>query len=68
MLRTYWHPMPNMATEEVPGKLIVLEGTDGVGRSTQIAMLKSWLESSGLAVFDTGLTRSNLAGRDLQEA
>jgi dTMP kinase len=68
MLRTYWHPIPSMPQEDIPGKLIVLEGTDGVGRSTQIEMLKQWLESSGLAVYDTGLTRSNLAGRDLQAA
>jgi dTMP kinase len=67
-LRSYWHPLPDAPTEDVPGKLIVLEGTDGVGRSTQIEMLKRWLESLGLAVFDTGLTRSNLAGRDLQSA
>jgi dTMP kinase len=68
MLKTYWHPIPSMPQEDIPGKLIVLEGTDGVGRSTQIEMLKQWLESSGLAVYDTGLTRSNLAGRDLQAA
>jgi dTMP kinase len=68
MLQTYWHPMPAMPAEDVIGKLIVLEGTDGVGRSTQIELLKNSLESSGLAVYDTGLTRSNLAGRDLQQA
>ncbi len=68
MLRSYWHPMPTMPSDHIPGKLIVLEGTDGVGRSTQIQMIKNWLESSGVAVFDTGLTRSNLAGRDLQRA
>ena len=68
VLNSYWHPMPNMPTEDVPGKLVVLEGTDGVGRSTQTEMLKTWLESSGLAVHDTGLTRSNLAGRHLQKA
>lgn len=67
-LRSYWHPIPNIPTEDVPGKLIVLEGTDGVGRSTQIGMLKNWIESLGLAVHDTGLTRSVLAGRDLQAA
>lgn len=67
-LRSYWHPLTTMPSEDVAGKLIVLEGTDGVGRSTQIEMIKRWLESMGLAVFDTGLTRSNLAGRDLQAA
>ena len=68
MHRSYWHRMPNMPEDDVPGKLIVLEGTDGVGRSTQIGMLRAWLESSGLAVHDTGFTRSNLAGRHLQKA
>lgn len=67
-LKSYWHPLTTMPNEDVVGKLIVLEGTDGVGRSTQIEMIKRWLESMGLAVFDTGLTRSNLAGRDLQAA
>jgi len=52
----------------VTGKLIVLEGTDGVGRSTQTRMLRNWLESSGLGVYDTGLTRGELAGRHIQEA
>lgn len=68
MLPCYWKPMPDLPAEDVPGKLIVLEGTDGVGRSTQTGMLKTWMESSGLAVYDTGLTRSNLAGAHLQAA
>lgn len=36
--------------KEKAGKLIVVEGTDGVGRSTQVEMLKSWLEVEGYAV------------------
>jgi dTMP kinase len=67
-VETYWLRPPGLVDDELPGKLIVLEGTDGVGRSTQTRLLKNWLESSGLAVFDTGLTRSQLAGRDLNEA
>lgn len=67
-IESYWHAYPGLAEGEYPGRLIVLEGTDGVGRSTQISLLKRWLESSGVAVFDTGLTRSNLAGRHLREA
>lgn len=68
-IESYWHPLPGEEVgEDYPGRLIVLEGTDGVGRSTQIHLLKRWLESSGIAVFDTGLTRSNLAGRHLREA
>lgn len=67
-IESYGHPFPGLVAEDYPGRLIVLEGTDGVGRSTQIALLKQWLESSGIAVYDTGLTRSNLAGRHLREA
>ncbi|MFQ3583142.1 MAG: thymidylate kinase [Chloracidobacterium sp.] len=60
--------LPGFQEKTLPGRLIVLEGTDGVGRSTQIALLKTWLESSGFAVLDTGLTRSLLAGRGLKKA
>lgn len=68
-IESYWHPMADIAGEpDYPGRLIVLEGTDGVGRSTQISLLRRWLESSGVAVFDTGLSRSNLAGRHLRQA
>lgn len=52
----------------LPGRLIVLEGTDGVGRSTQIALLHEWVESKGYAVQATGLKRSDLAGRGIKEA
>ncbi|GER87957.1 thymidylate kinase [Dictyobacter vulcani] len=57
------------AKEEIlPGRLIVLEGTDGVGRSTQMQLLRPWLESSGYAVVDSEMTRSELAGSGLKEA
>ncbi|MFC2015368.1 dTMP kinase [Chloroflexota bacterium] len=52
----------------LPGRLIVLEGTDGVGRSTQIALLREWLEGRGYAVQATGLKRSMLAGRGIKDA
>ena len=67
--RYYWIPVPGIDPEEpLPGKLIVVEGTDCVGRSTQTRMLRNWLESSGLAVYDTGLRRGSLAGRDILRA
>jgi dTMP kinase len=53
---------------DTPGKLIVLEGTDAVGRSTQIMLLRRWLEDSGYAVSDTGLRRSALCGPGLDAA
>ena len=57
-----------MNLADLTGKLIVIEGTDGVGRSTQIDLLKPWLEQEGRAVLDTGLTRSDLAGRGIKQA
>lgn len=53
---------------EIRGKLIVVEGPDGVGRSTQIAELKRWLEGRGSAVIETGFTRSALAGKGIKQA
>ncbi len=60
--------LPEINLEELKGKLIVLEGTDGVGRSTHIGLLKQWLENHGHAVLDTGMTRSALAGKRLKQA
>ena len=50
---------------EITGQLIVIEGMDGSGRSTQITLLQEWLESEGFAVTTSGLRRSNLVGRDI---
>src|SRR6266702_5679627 len=54
--------------ELLPGRMIVIEGTDGVGRSTQLNLLRPWLESSGYAVVDTEMTRSVLVGAGLKRA
>jgi dTMP kinase len=62
------HAMPYLPREGCTGKLIVLEGTDGVGRSTQTLMLKEWLEVQGYAVLDTGWTRSKLVGQAITDA
>lgn len=51
-----------------PGKLIAIEGTDGVGRTTQTEMLKAYLESQGFAVVETGAARSELAGKGIKRA
>jgi dTMP kinase len=64
----YGYGLPGMKHKSLPGKLIVLEGTDGVGRSTQVALLKEWLESEGYAVSATGLKRGKLAGKGIQQA
>ena len=67
-LRFYGHQPSSIEGGELPGRLIVLEGTDGVGRSTQIALLTEWLEARGYAVVSTGLRRSDLAGRGIARA
>lgn len=64
----YGHAPPGIADAELPGRLIVIEGTDGVGRSTQVALLKEKLEASGYAVMSTGFRRSELAGRGIRRA
>ena len=64
----YGEGLPEVDTRELHGRLIVIEGTDGVGRSTQVSMLKPWLESNGHAVLDTGMTRSALAGKGIKQA
>jgi dTMP kinase len=35
----------------LPGKLFVVEGTDGSGKSTQLSLLHQWLKSEGYPVF-----------------
>jgi dTMP kinase len=68
MRQTYGKQLPGMRLTDLPGKLIVIEGTDGAGRSTQINLLKPWLEELGHAVLDTGMTRSRLAGEGIRRA
>lgn len=67
-LQFYSEPLPGVDTSELLGKLIVIEGPDAVGRSTQIALLRHWLEQEGHAVLDTGMARSALAGKGIQMA
>lgn len=64
----YGPGLPGIDTSDFIGKLVVLEGTDGVGRSTQLSLLKLWLEASGHAVMDTELTESAITGEGLKRA
>jgi dTMP kinase len=66
--RFFGAPPPGFQDAMLPGRLIVIEGTDGVGRSTQVSLLSEWLESRGYAVVNTGLRRSELAGRGIERA
>ena len=68
MRQTYGKMLPGMKLSDLAGKLIVLEGTDCAGRTTQINMLRPWLEQQGHAVLDTGMTRSVLAGDGIRRA
>ncbi len=67
-LSYYRTALPGVDYSELQGKLIVVEGPDAVGRSTQIRGLKPWLEGLGHAVLDTGMARSALAGKGIKEA
>lgn len=64
----YGAGFPYKDVGDITGKLIVVEGTDGVGRSTQINLLRNWLEKNGFAVSDTGLRRSPLTQPGLDKA
>lgn len=67
-LTFYRTPLPGVEISELQGKLIVIEGPDAVGRSTQVRRLKTWLEEAGHAVLDTGMARSALAGKGIRQA
>ncbi|HEV8041394.1 MAG TPA: hypothetical protein VGP62_21140 [Bryobacteraceae bacterium] len=67
-LEFYSETLAGVSQEELQGKLIVIEGPDSVGRSTQVSRLRTWLEHQGHAVLDTGLARGALAGKGIQQA
>ena len=48
---------------QLPGKLIAVEGLDGSGKSTQLYLLKRWLELRGLKVFFTEWNSSVIVKR-----
>ncbi|NOS80596.1 MAG: dTMP kinase [Nitrospira sp.] len=49
-----------MTPHPYPGKLIIVEGIDGSGKSTQLLLLHKWLESKGYKVFFTEWNSSEL--------
>jgi dTMP kinase len=51
-----------------PGKLFVVEGTDGSGKSTQLALLHQWLKSAGHPVFFSEWNSSPLVKDTMRRA
>src|SRR6187401_2385199 len=66
--RYYGRGIPYLPIDGTPGKLIAIEGTDGVGRTTQIQLLREWLEVKGYGVIETGWTRSELMAPTIELA
>ena len=64
----YGQGIPGVKLERLNGKLIVVEGADGSGRSTQIVRLVEWLESGRHATVQVGLKRSTLVSEELEQA
>jgi len=52
--------MKSIAELRFPGRLVAVEGLDGSGKSTQIHLLKRWLELQGLKVFFSEWNSSEL--------
>ncbi len=66
--RTYGTRLPGFPEGPLHGKLVVVEGADGSGRTTEVALLREWLEVEGHAVVDTGLRRSDLVSGEIDKA
>jgi dTMP kinase len=64
----YGHGIKHLQDVEIKGRLIVIEGPDASGRSTQIANITAKLEADGHAVLNTGLKRSELVSKGILEA
>lgn len=60
--------IPYLDDLEISGRLIVIEGPDASGRSTQIELLTTKLEADGYAVLNTGLKRSDIIGEGILDA
>ena len=53
---------------DFPGKLFVVEGVDGSGKSTQLDLLRNWLESKGRNVIFTEWNSSKLISKTIKQA
>jgi len=64
----YGHGIPGVDLQRLSGKLFVVEGADGSGRSTQIVRLVEYLEKCGHGTVQVGLKRSTLVSEELEQA
>ncbi len=67
-VRFYGKGLPKLPDTSLKGLLIVLEGADGCGRTTQSTLLRQWLERLGYPTIEIGLKRSVLVGQELEQA
>lgn len=67
-MQFYGDGIPGINPQELTGRLIVMEGADGSGRSTQMDILRDALENKGHATVNVGLRRSTLVSEELKEA
>ena len=65
---TYGRTLPRIKYDKLEGTLIVIEGADASGRSTQVEIIKNWLERLGYAAVSFGLKRSQLIAEEIEEA
>jgi len=63
-----WIYMALNLKHNYPGKLVVVEGVDGSGKSTQLNLLKNWLEDRGQKVIFTEWNSSKLISKTIKEA
>ena len=51
-----------------PGRLFIVEGIDGSGKSTQLMLLQKWLEALQRVEFITAGSRGHQAGQEKEDA
>jgi dTMP kinase len=69
MRKTFGTRLPGISPDHLGrGTLIVIEGPDGSGRTTEVEQLRDWLEIEGHPVVDTGLRRSTLLSQEIDRA
>lgn len=59
---------PDARAATAAGRLIVVEGPDCSGRSTQVRLLEEWLARQGMGVLTTTLGQGALTGQALEKA